>query len=152
MPTPVSEALAMLARRPYTGREVAERLKKKGRTAAEVEEALAALSRMGVLDDLEAARATVRHRRRVPRGRRAVAHELYRRGVPPAAVEEALADYDELELAVALAGRERERGRLFAQAARSLSQRAFPPSVTAAALERVYGRAPDIGSSAADGP
>lgn len=138
MRSATSQALAMLARRPYTAYEVERRLVAKGYPAPEVGEAMAALRRFGALDDLEAARATVRHRTRLPRGRRVVARELHLRGVADDIVEEALAGFDEEEIALTLARKEMGRGRTFAQTARALAARGFATSTVGRVLERVF--------------
>lgn len=86
-------ALALLARRPRARRELSDRLRKKDIPAPVAAEVLDGLEATGLLNDGEFARAFVRDRLRFrPRGRRALATELRRKGVAADLVDAALDD------------------------------------------------------------
>ncbi len=124
----IAAALRRLGQRPYTAHEIAQYLVTRHYEQGEVAQALARLGELGYLDDLEAARATVRYRLRHPRGRRLVAQELYRRGIDQETVSAALADYDEAELARALAERLERQGKSGEALHRALASRGFSPA------------------------
>lgn len=125
----IAAALRRLGQRPYTAREIAQYLSTRHYEQDEVAQALARLGELGYLDDLEAARATVRYRLRHPRARRLVAQELFRRGIDPDTVTEALADYDEAELARSLAERLQRQGKSAQALNRALASRGFSSAV-----------------------
>jgi regulatory protein len=86
-------ALKALERRRRTRRELERRLAERDFAPAAVRVALDRLERVGLVDDLEYARAFLRERlgRRAV-GARAVRSELLRRGVPAALIDQALAE------------------------------------------------------------
>ncbi|MGV8041116.1 MAG: regulatory protein RecX [Thermoanaerobaculaceae bacterium] len=156
MSPPIHEAaLRLLARRAYSRRELAERLAKKEYPPAAVEVELERLERAGLLDEDELARSIRRDRLRQGKGRRAIAGELWRRGVEPATVARALAELAPEEAAEALAGsaakamakhpRWRELPRERAKVVRYLLARGFD----AAEVRRVLGRTLDEENDAA---
>lgn len=84
-------ALRALDRRRRTRRELERRLAEKGLGADIVREALDRLERVGLVDDLEYARAFLRERlSRRAVGERALKSQLFGRGVPAAVVDQAL--------------------------------------------------------------
>ncbi len=90
----VDAALRALARRDHTRQEMATRLAGQGFAQAEIEEALARLDDWGYLDDRAVAtRAVEECLAGRARGRRLLGAELRARGVPEAAIQEALAAY-----------------------------------------------------------
>lgn len=104
-------ALRFLRYRPRSEREVADHLRRKGFDAQTVEAVLERLRRVGLVDDRAFARFWVENRAAFrPRGRTALQAELRRKGVPPAIIQEVLAEAspDERALALRLA---RERAR-----------------------------------------
>ncbi len=104
-------ALRFLSYRPRSEREVADHLRRKGFDAQTVEAVLERLRRVGLVDDRAFARFWVENRAAFrPRGRTALRAELRRKGVPPAIIQEVLAEAspDERALALRLA---RERAR-----------------------------------------
>jgi regulatory protein len=90
-------AAAMLARRPRSERDVRRRLAERKFEAALVEETVARLRELKLLDDAEFARTWTESRdRSSPRGRRLIVQELRAAGVAaPTAVEAASAVSDE---------------------------------------------------------
>ncbi len=104
-------ALRLLRYRPRSEREVADHLRRKGFDAQTVEAVLERLRRVGLVDDRAFVRFWVENRAAFrPRGRTALQAELRRKGVPPAIIQEVLAEAspDERALALRLA---RERAR-----------------------------------------
>ncbi len=94
------QALDFLAPRPRSKREVADRLRRKGFSAAAVDETIERLSRAGLLDDRAFARYWIENRERFrPRGRRALRYELGQKGVPDQVIDELLSEVDETESA-----------------------------------------------------
>lgn len=134
----VAAGLRLLGRRPYTAFELKAALLRREHPEEEVDAAIRRIQDLGYLDDLDAAKATVRYRQRTPRGRRAVAAELYRRGVSSELVQEALEGFDEQEGALALGTRKKGQGRTREQIGRSLGSRGFSPSTIARVLESLF--------------
>lgn len=87
-------ALDLLARRAATAAEVAERLERRGVERARVDEIVARLVELRLLDDRAFAAAYLR-RRRDQRGRHALRAELLRKGVGEEVVEGALRGEDD---------------------------------------------------------
>jgi regulatory protein len=97
-------AVALLAVRPRSRRELADRLARKGLPGAVVERVVDELAARGYLDDAAFARYWVENRQaNRPRGRRALAAELRAKGVDTATIDEAVAPTAEDEAATALA-------------------------------------------------
>ena len=99
-------ALSLLARRARSRRELSDRLRRKEIPARIVARVLDRLEAGGLLDDAAFARAFIRDRLRFrPRGRRALATELRRKGVSAsvidAALDEAFAELETTDRAVA---------------------------------------------------
>ncbi len=86
-----ARAANMIAARPLSRRELEKRLREKG--AAEDDAAAAAdwLEKLGALDDLAYAKAVVRHYSAAGCGEAKLRDELFRRGVPRALWDEAIA-------------------------------------------------------------
>jgi regulatory protein len=131
----LSTALRRLGQRPYTRREISDYLTRRNYAAEEVSAALTRLIELGYLDDLEAARATVRYRELHPRGRLLVARELRHRGLDATTVELALLDYDERSLARELAKRLAAQGKSQEAVQRALINRGFRSASVLAATE-----------------
>ncbi len=109
-------AFRLLAVRARSVRELGDRLRRKGLSAAVVEETLDALTATGLLDDREFARAWADERVRLkPVGPMRLRQELTAKGVPAAVVDEVVQEtyreHDELELAARALGK-RSRGRV----------------------------------------
>lgn len=124
-------ALDALARRARSTRELERWLAAREHTAGAIENALTKLAELGLLDDAKYA-ADFAQSRVLGRGmgRRRVAAELARRGIPRDAVDVALAGLGE-------DGAESERGRLEEVAAKKWrTLRALDPAV---ATRRIYG-------------
>jgi regulatory protein len=135
-------ALALVARRDYTTAEIAARLRERGFDAEAIASALTDLRATRALDD---ARVAATHARRAAaikgRGRVRIARELAARGLPPAAIEDALAGVaagDELASIRRILVRKRwpdrptlaDRQRMF----RHLLRRGFPADLISRAL------------------
>lgn len=89
-------ALDLLSYRPRSRAEVRQRLAEKGYEPEAVQETLDRLGRTGLLDDRTFARYWVENRLQFnPRGAMVLVQELRRKGVDEAAIQEALAEYDE---------------------------------------------------------
>ena len=107
-------ALRLLAGRPRSRRELGSRLRLAGFESAEVEDELARLEEVGLLDDRAFARELAEHQLTVRgSGRRAVAGALAAKGVSRETIEDTLAGLqeDETERAVVVA---RDRARRLA--------------------------------------
>lgn len=107
-------ALRLLAGRPRSRRELGSRLRLAGFESAEVEDELARLEEVGLLDDRAFARELAEHHLTVRgSGRRAVAGALAAKGVSRETIEDTLAGLqeDETERAVVVA---RDRARRLA--------------------------------------
>ncbi|MCC7218800.1 MAG: regulatory protein RecX [Burkholderiales bacterium] len=88
--SPKALAVRWLARREYSRAELAERLRRRGATADDVERALDELAAAGYLSDARYAQAVVAQRAG-RYGRRAIAHALKERGIAAADADVALA-------------------------------------------------------------
>jgi regulatory protein len=90
-------ALDYLSYRPRSEAELRDYLLEKEFPESVVEEVLARLNRVGLVDDAEFARYWIDNRARFrPRGGRMLRYELQQKGVASETIEEALDDYDEL--------------------------------------------------------
>ncbi len=101
-----SAALALLARRPRSEREVRDRLRQKGYGAPVIDDAIGRLEGWGYLDDAAFARFWVENRvANKPRGERLMAQELWQKGVARPVVQEAIAaaEIDESDAALSVA-------------------------------------------------
>ena len=129
----LEEAAAMLARRPRSERDVRRRLAERKFEAALVEETVARLLELKLLDDAEFARTWTESRdRRSPRGRRLIVQELRAAGVAaPMAVEAASAVSDE-DAAYRVAGKK-------ARALTSCDERAFRDKLGSHLQRRGFG-------------
>ncbi len=138
-------AVAMLARRPRSEREVRQRLKQGSLPPALVDETVRKLIDMKLLDDAEYARAWTESRdRHSPRGRRLIVRELRASGVDAAIAERAAAEVSDEDAAHRLASRRmRSLERLEYDAFRSrlgsyLQRRGFGWDVCRATVERCW--------------
>jgi len=90
------KCLNFLSYRPRSRQEVERYLAQKEVQDSTVEEVVARLERQHLIDDREFARFWVENRETFrPRGRYALQHELWQKGVSPDAVDAALVDLDE---------------------------------------------------------
>ncbi len=118
-------ALRLLAHRPRSKRELAQRLHLRGIAPEAAADEVERLQRTGLLDDEAFARSWVEERQAsAPRGRRLLRHELRARGVSATIAEAAVAAADDGEAALALARRRAPRlaGLDFAQFRARLGQ------------------------------
>ncbi|MBI1885114.1 MAG: RecX family transcriptional regulator [Chloroflexi bacterium] len=105
----LNSALRLLSYRPRSEAELRLRLARKGAAAALVDETLARLRSLGLLDDGAFARYWVESRQQLsPRGRRLLWRELTAKGVDRETVQEAVASLDDAEAAYR-AGEKRAR-------------------------------------------
>jgi regulatory protein len=98
------QAYRLLAYRSQTSSELRDRLQRRGYTATIIDEILRQLASDGYIDDRKVALDWARYRLQAkPLGRRRLAWELQRRGVPSELVEEILREvyreFDEITLA-----------------------------------------------------
>ena len=99
-------AMRLLAYRPRSEREVRQALHRRGVAPALLEETLARLRELRLLDDGEFARSYVDQRDRTsPRSRRLLRAELRSKGVAAQAASEPLAELDEADAAYRAAGK-----------------------------------------------
>ena len=89
-------ALHFLSYRPRSTAEVRTYLQRKGTPPEAIEEVIARLERVGLIDDVAFARFWLENRETFrPRGKRGLRYELRQKGIAPAIIEEILTDYDE---------------------------------------------------------
>ncbi len=147
-----STALALLARRPRSEREVRDRLRQKDYGDAAIDEAIGRLEGWGYLDDAAFARFWVENRvANKPRGERLMAQELWRKGVARPVVQEAIAaaeiDETQAALSVARAKLRAYRGLDPSVARRRLAaylvRRGFGYDVVRQVLDQVLGNSDD---------
>ena len=145
-------ALALLARRPRSRREVADRLKQKGYGAGAIEAALEKLAGWRYVDDAQFARFWVENREaHKPRGKRLLEQELRFKGVDRELVREtiAAAELDEAAAATELArAKLRSYAGLDPAVARRrlgsfLARRGYGFDVVKPVLDQVLGEADD---------
>jgi regulatory protein len=128
---PLAIATRALARREHSRRSLRERLQRAGVGESELEDALAELERVGLLDDARFARERARVLAERGKGDAAIRFDLERAGVGTAEVEDALAELEpERERAERLIG---HRGGGPATA-RLLAGRGFDDDVVAAVV------------------
>ncbi len=89
------KALEMLSRRPYSRRELKDKLLRRGADEQSAEDCVEWLAERGFLDDGEYADAVARHYTAKGYGAGRVKDELRRRGVPSELAEETLAELPE---------------------------------------------------------
>ena len=100
----MATAAAMLARRPHSEREIRRRLAQRNTDPLVIDETLARLRELRLIDDAEFARLWAESRDRTsPRGRRLIVQELRTAGVESAIAVEAAADVDDEDAAYRLA-------------------------------------------------
>jgi regulatory protein len=143
------QAYRLLAYRSQTSSELRDRLQRRGYTATIIDEVLRQLASDGYIDDRKLAFDWARYRLQAkPLGRRRLAWELQRRGVPSESVEEVLrevySEFDEVTLAEQAARKRlgskelprspRERQRY----ARYLLSLGFDADTVAAALAAIF--------------
>jgi regulatory protein len=104
-------AAGMLSARPLSKRELQKRLLDKGASEEDAADAADWLEGMGALDDLAYARTVVRHYSESGYGEAKLRDELYRRGVPRALWDEALAGAPEARETIARVAAARLKGR-----------------------------------------
>jgi regulatory protein len=143
------DALKLLRYRQRSESEMARRLVAKGNPHDVIEEVIAGLKRVGLLDDTLFSRQWVRNRlAQKPMGRRGLTWELRQKGVPDDLIAEALHDVgndDEFEAALELARRKlktdsdlmTEKRRL----ASLLRRRGFEWETISNVLEQILGEA-----------
>lgn len=141
-------AIALLARRPRSIREIRDRLRQKGFDAATIDAAIEKLEGWRYVDDEGFARYWVENREtHKPRGRRLLEQELRQKGVDREVIQSTLddADLDERESALALArAKMRTYGGLDDVTARRrlgsyLSRRGYDFGTVRATLDQVLG-------------
>jgi len=92
-----SRALDYLSYRPRSEVELRDYLREKEYSEDVVEDVLARLARVGLVDDVEFARYWIDNRARFrPRGSRMLSYELRQKGIASEIIDEALGEYDEL--------------------------------------------------------
>jgi len=138
-------ALNLIGFRPRSEAEVRQNLQKHATPEEVIAEALARLRDNGLLNDLEFAQAWTENRATFrPRGRRALAIEMRQKGIAQEAIDEALRDLDETDLAYQAALKQsRKYAGLEWLAFRQkmgafLARRGFAYEATAPAIERVW--------------
>lgn len=105
-------AVRLLARRNHARGELAGKLRQRGFSAADIDEALAACDRYGYLDDEETARQFFRELRRKGNGPLKMRHELGRRGLTGEVVDRLLDGYAGGPEERGAARRQLEKGRV----------------------------------------
>lgn len=102
----LDDAVAMLARRPHSEREVRQRLRRRKFEPELVEQTMARLRSANLIDDAEYARAFTESRdRQSPRGSRLIARELRANGVEAAVADSAASAVSDDDAAYRLASR-----------------------------------------------
>jgi regulatory protein len=138
-------ALGLLAVRSRSRRELETRLRQAGFEPEEIDETLARLERVGLIDDEDFARQVAEHRFGVRReGSRSVTSALLGKGVAPALVAEVVAAGAEgeeeraRELATSRASRLRglEPAKAFTRLSSFLIRRGYGPDVARSAARR----------------
>ena len=142
----VERCLSLLARRPRARRELDDYLRRRGLEAAVRDAALARLVERGLVDDAGFARTWVENRSAFrPRSRRALAAELWRKGVSVESAAQALAEVDDESAARSAArGYARrmsglERKEFFQRLLGYLGRRGFTYNVARPVVEEVWG-------------
>ena len=142
-------ALRLLGNRAYTKKELRDKLVTRGHTRRAIDQTLSTLERLELIDDAAFARQFVAQRLRSrPAGRKGLAFDLKRRGVPPEIIDcvldDALSDVDVEAMALGLMmprvnryrglSRERALGRIYG----FLGRRGFDASITREVAEKVW--------------
>lgn len=110
MPTDIeSEVLRWLSWRSLTTHEVRQRLLRRGTPLEEIEALISHFVASGYLDDRQVAEATVADALRRLKGPRYIWARLMQRGIPPAFIEEIMADLERQVDWLAIAERLRPR-------------------------------------------
>ena len=104
-------ALRIIGTRAMSVKELTDRLKEKGETPDNAEDAAAWLEQMHLLDDAQYAAMCVRHYAAKGYGVGRIRSELYRRGIPRELWDEALAELPEQDDAIDAFLQKRFRGR-----------------------------------------
>ena len=104
-------ALRIIGTRAMSVKELTDRLKEKGETPDNAEDAAAWLEQMHLLDDAQYAAMCVRHYAAKGYGAGRIRSELYRRGIPRELWDEALAELPEQDDAIDAILQKRFRGR-----------------------------------------
>lgn len=145
----IQQAYRLLAYRSQTSSELRDRLQQRGYAATIIDEVLRRLQSDGYIDDRKLAFDWARYRLQAkPLGRRRLAWELHRRGVPSESLEEVLrevySEFDEVTLAEQAARKRqgsKELSRSFRERqgyARYLLSLGFEADAVAAALAALY--------------
>lgn len=128
-----ARALGYLTARNRTIKETSEYLHRKGFSSAEIEETIAKLVDLDLLNDLRTAELWIAYCIRAnPRGKKRISYDLQKRGVPREVVESVLAELDltvELEMAKKLLSSRRSEEWSQEKIYRFLSYRGFSSSV-----------------------
>ncbi len=142
----LDRAVAALAARPCSRKEIEDKLKRIGYRSCTIEMVLYKLEREHLLDDGDFARQWVAARARHGLGRQRIAQELKQKGITADEAEEALADMDEeeqirqatllTEKALRLAKAGEEPRKTAARILAMLSRRGFGYGIAKEALER----------------
>lgn len=89
--TATSKAFSLLARRPYSEKEIRDKLKKNDFDSDVIEIVLDDLKEQGYIDDLQLAKDFVSYKMDSAQdGYMKIKSKLYKKGIPPAIIEEAL--------------------------------------------------------------
>lgn len=142
-------ALRLLGNRAYTKKEIRDKLVARGHARRAIDQTLSALERLDLIDDAVFARQFVAQRLRSrPAGRKGLAFDLKRRGVPPEIIDrvldDALSEVDVEDMALGLMmcranryrglSRERAMGRMYG----FLGRRGFDASTAREVAEKVW--------------
>ena len=149
-----SVAYRLLSGKSYTRQEILRKLRGRRFSNRAIQETLAVLERVGLIDDVDFARRWVEERMRLrPMGRPMLARELKRRGVAEDIVarvlDETLAEVDPESVALELlrGRRERYRGlerrKSLSRMYGFLARRGFGAAVSHDAAERAWGELED---------
>lgn len=138
-------ALHFLSFRPRSESEVRRYLEGKHVSPEHIEEVMARLTRVGLVDDAAFARFWVENRGAFrPRGARALRYELRHKGLAPEAIDEALAGHDEEALAQEVARSQARRLRGLPQLefqrrlGQFLARRGFTYDIITEVVERAW--------------
>jgi len=143
------DALRLLSYRPRSTAEVRQRLARRDYDEDQIEAAVARLQELSLLDDRAFARAWVENRQVFrPRGRRALASELWQKGLAREVIDEVLDSMldegDEAQQALALARKRAgalaglERPVFFRRLRGYLARRGYPADVVREVVGRVW--------------
>lgn len=137
------QAVAWLSRRPLSAGELKERLRAKGATPDQGEEIAAWVQALGLLNELDYAKALVRHYQGKGYGLYKVKDELYRRKVPREYWEEALGEMetpdDTIDRFLAKRVTDPTDRKQLKKASDALARRGFSWSQVAEGIQRLQG-------------